>query len=34
LKHVASDRMLVQQLWKDPRLRRLCDIEACEPPAG
>ena len=34
LRHVPSDRMLVRQLWKDPRLKRLCDIEACEPPYG
>jgi hypothetical protein len=34
LRHVPSDRMLVRQLWKDPRLRRLCDIEASEPPYG
>jgi hypothetical protein len=34
LRHVPSDRMLVRQLWKDPRLRRLCDIEACERPYG
>jgi len=34
LRHVPSDRMLVRQLWKDPRLRRLCDIEADEPPYG
>jgi gamma-glutamyltranspeptidase/glutathione hydrolase len=34
LRHVPSDRMLVRQLWKDPRLRRLCDIEAHEPPYG
>jgi len=34
LRHVPSDRMLVRQLWKDPRLRKLCDIEASEPPYG
>jgi transposase len=34
LRHVPSDRMLVRQLWKDPRLKRLCDIEASEPPYG
>jgi hypothetical protein len=34
LRHVPSDRMLVRQLWKDPRLRRICDIEASEPPYG
>ena len=34
LRHVPSDRMLVRQLWKDPRLRRLCDIEADEPSYG
>jgi hypothetical protein len=26
--------MLVRQLWKDPRLRRICDIEKNEPPYG
>jgi hypothetical protein len=26
--------MLVRQLWKDPQLRRLCDIVAYEPPYG
>lgn len=26
--------MLVRQLWKDLRLRRICDIEASEPPYG
>ena len=34
LRHVPSDRMLVRQLWKDPRLRRICDIEDNEPPYG
>jgi hypothetical protein len=34
LRHVPSDRMLVRQLWKDPRLRRICDIERNEPPYG
>jgi transposase len=34
LRHVPSDRMLVRQLWKDQRLRRICDIEASEPPYG
>jgi len=34
LRHVPSDRMLVRQLWKDPRLRRICDIEENEPPYG
>jgi hypothetical protein len=34
LRHVPSDRMLVRQLWKDPRLRRICDIEKNEPPYG
>jgi IS5 family transposase len=32
LKHIPSDRMLVRQMWKDPRLRKICDIEADEPP--
>jgi transposase len=34
LRQVPSDRMLVRQLWKDPRLKRICDIEASEPPYG
>jgi transposase len=34
LRHVPSDRMLVRQLWKDPRLRRICGIEKNEPPYG
>jgi transposase len=34
LRHIPSDRMLVRQLWKDPRLKRICDIEASEPPYG
>jgi transposase len=34
LRNVPSDRMLVRQLWKDPRLRRICDIEKDEPPYG
>jgi transposase len=34
LRHVPSDRMLVRQMWKDPRLRRVCDIEKNEPPYG
>src|SRR4030042_3071759 len=34
LKHIPSDRMLVRQMWKDPRLKRICDIEANEPPYG
>jgi transposase len=34
LRHVPSDRMLVRQMWKDPRLRRICDIEENEPPYG
>jgi len=34
LRHVPSDRMLVRQLWKDPRLRRICDIEENGPPYG
>jgi hypothetical protein len=32
LRHIPSDRMLVRQMWKDPRLRRICDIEENEPP--
>ena len=31
LKHIPSDRMLVRQMWKDPRLKKICDIEADEP---
>ena len=34
LRHVPSDRMLVRQMWKDPRLRRICDVEENEPPYG
>jgi len=34
VKHIPSDRMLVRQMWKDPRLKKLCDIEADEPPYG
>jgi transposase len=34
LRHIPSDRMLVRQLWKDPRLKRICDIEVSEPPYG
>ncbi len=34
LRHIPSDRMLVRQMWKDPRLKRICDIEADEPPYG
>jgi transposase len=34
LKHIPSDRMLVRQMWKDPRLKKICDIEADEPPFG
>jgi hypothetical protein len=34
LRHIPSDRMLVRQLWKDPRLRLICDIEKNEPPYG
>jgi IS5 family transposase len=34
LRHVPSDRMFVRQLWKDPRLRRICDVEESEPPYG
>jgi len=34
LKHIPSDRMLVRQMWKDPRLRKICDIEAGEQPYG
>ena len=34
LRHIPSDRMLVRQMWKDPRLKSICDIEADEPPYG
>ena len=34
LRHIPSDRMLVRQMWKDPRLRKICDIEDDEPPYG
>ena len=34
VKHIPSDRMLVRQMWKDPRLKKICDIEADEPPYG
>jgi transposase len=34
LKHIPSDRMLVRQMWKDPRLKRICDIEKDQPPFG
>ena len=26
--------MLVRQMWKDPRLKRICDIEADQQPYG
>jgi hypothetical protein len=34
LRHIPSDRMLVRQLWKDPRLRLICDVEKNEQPYG
>jgi transposase len=34
VKHIPSDRMLVRQMWKDPRLRKICDIENGESPYG
>ena len=34
VKHIPSDRMLVRQMWKDPRLKRICDVEADQPPYG
>jgi transposase len=34
VKHIPSDRMLVRQMWKDPRLKTICDIEADQPPYG
>src|SRR4030067_3807421 len=33
-KHIPSDRMLVRQMWKDPQLKKICDIEANEYPYG
>ena len=32
VKHIPSDRMLVRQMWKDPRLKKICDIEADQQP--
>jgi hypothetical protein len=32
MKHIPSDRMLVRQMWKDPRLKKICDIKADQPP--
>jgi transposase len=34
VKHIPSDRMLVRQMWKDPRLKKICDIEDNKPPYG
>jgi IS5 family transposase len=34
VKHIPSDRMLVRQMWKDQRLKKVCDIEADEQPYG
>jgi len=34
VRHIPSDRMLVRQMWKDTRLRKICDIEANQPPYG
>jgi IS5 family transposase len=34
VKHIPSDRMLIRQMWKDPRLKNICDIEADEQPYG
>jgi transposase len=34
LKHIPSDRMLVRQMWKDPRLKKICDIEENQQPYG
>lgn len=34
LRHIPSDRMLVRQMWKDPRLKKICDIEANQQPYG
>src|SRR4030042_527168 len=33
-RRIPSDRMLVRQMWRDPRLKKICDIEADEPPYG
>ena len=32
LKHIPSDRMLVCQMWKDPRLKKICDLETDQQP--
>jgi len=34
IRHIPSDRMLVRQMWKDPRLKKICDIETNEQPYG
>src|SRR3990170_4555442 len=34
LRNIPSDRMLVRQMWKDPRLKKVCDIEDDEPHYG
>src|SRR4030042_4953753 len=34
LRRIPSDRMLVRQMWRDPRLKKICDIEADEQPYG
>jgi transposase len=34
LKHIPSDRMLVRQMWKNTRLKKICDLEADEAPYG
>ena len=34
LKRIPSDRMLVHQMWKNTRLKKICDLEADEPSYG
>jgi hypothetical protein len=34
VKHIPSDRMLVRQMWKDPRLKKICNIEENQQPFG
>jgi IS5 family transposase len=34
LKHIPADRIIVRQMWTDPRLKKICDIEADEPSYG
>ena len=32
VKHIPSDRMLVRQMWKDPRLKKICNLEENQQP--